>query len=130
MTQTIQQHSRTHVTFKHGTKWGFTIVELTMVVVVMSILLGLVVVSYRGMVRRSNDTSIQVDITNGAKALKAYKIFNKSYLPYSIRMAVPPHLLPIVNPVYRYQKAIRSHTMAARLIALSSVKTEEVSSIR
>ena len=51
---------------------GFTIVELLIVIVVIAILASITVAAFSGVTNRANDTVIQSDLTNFAKAVNIY----------------------------------------------------------
>lgn len=52
---------------------GFTIVELLIVVIVISILATVTLVSIRGVQNRANDTAVQSDINNLVRTVKVYE---------------------------------------------------------
>lgn len=58
---------------------GFTIVELLVVIVVISILAGITIVAYNGVQGRARDTARVSDVNAIRKALEVYKSFNGSY---------------------------------------------------
>jgi uncharacterized protein (TIGR02145 family)/prepilin-type N-terminal cleavage/methylation domain-containing protein len=58
---------------------GFTIVELLVVIVVISILAAVTVVSYTGISKKAIDSSLQVDLSNGSNKLKMYLVEYGSY---------------------------------------------------
>jgi len=60
-------------------KYGFTIVELLIVIVVIAILATISVVAYNGIQNRTNDSIIQQDLANFAKKAELYKIDNDHY---------------------------------------------------
>ena len=58
---------------------GFTIVELLIVIVTISILAGIVIVSYNGVQTRAKLAKIQSDLKNVQKMVETYKTFNGTY---------------------------------------------------
>lgn len=58
---------------------GFTIVELLIVVVVISILASITIVSFNGIQTKANDASRIVKVTSIAKAIERYHIDNGYY---------------------------------------------------
>lgn len=58
---------------------GFTIVELLIVIIVIGILAALVLVSFGGIRERAITASLQSDLHNGVKQLKAYRVTNGKY---------------------------------------------------
>lgn len=55
---------------------GFTIVELLVVVVVIAVLAAIVIVSYNGITRQAEITTIKSDLTGTAKKMESDKIMN------------------------------------------------------
>lgn len=60
-------------------KTGFTIVELLIVIVVITILAAITIVTYKGVQNRVNDTMVQNDLNNFAKKMELYKADNGTY---------------------------------------------------
>lgn len=60
-------------------KYGFTIVELLIVIVVIGILAALVISAYGNVTKRAVAASLQSDLHNSAKQLKAYHAANGAY---------------------------------------------------
>lgn len=60
-------------------RYGFTIVELLIVVVVIAILAAIVIVSYNGIQGRAREVKIQSDIKQVAQLIEAYKITHGEY---------------------------------------------------
>lgn len=58
---------------------GFTIVELIIVIVVISILAAITIVAYMGIQNRTNDAAIQSDLKNIAKRFELFKVDNGVY---------------------------------------------------
>ncbi len=58
---------------------GFTLVELIIVIVVIGILAAIILVAYSGITGQANDTAVRSDLTNIAKGLDVYKVYNNSY---------------------------------------------------
>lgn len=62
-----------------GSKPGFTIVELLVVIVVIGILAAITIVSYSGISQRAIVVSLQSDLSSSAKKLKMYQTIYSSY---------------------------------------------------
>ena len=63
---------------------GFTIVELLVVIVVISVLASVTVVAYNGVQQRANASAVGAAINAYAKAIRLYKVDNGKYpIPYS-----------------------------------------------
>lgn len=58
---------------------GFTIVELLIVIVVIAILAAITIVAYNGLQLRANITTINSDLTQINKTIKAYHAVNGTY---------------------------------------------------
>lgn len=54
--------------------FGFTIVELLIVIIVIAILATITVVAYNGIQKRTYATTLQADFANNAKKAEAYRI--------------------------------------------------------
>jgi general secretion pathway protein G len=61
------------------TTYGFTIVELLVVIVVIAILASITVVAYTGIQNRANDAAVRADLSNFAKTMELYKADNGTY---------------------------------------------------
>lgn len=59
--------------------YGFTIVELLVVIVVIAILAAISIVAYNGIQARAHRTAVQADLANNAKKLEEYRILNERY---------------------------------------------------
>jgi prepilin-type N-terminal cleavage/methylation domain-containing protein len=64
---------------KKGTQYGFTIVELLIVIVVIGILAAITIVAYNGIQNRSRLAAYQSDVTNIDKKTESYSSINGSY---------------------------------------------------
>jgi len=60
-------------------QYGFTIVELLIVIVVIAILATISIVAYNGIQNRANDSAVQTDLKNIAKQFELYKVDNDVY---------------------------------------------------
>lgn len=60
---------------------GFTVVEVLVIVVVISILASITVVSYGAWRHRTADSVVRSDLTQATNTLKSYKNFKNSYPP-------------------------------------------------
>lgn len=60
---------------------GFTIVELLIVIVIISILTAITILTYNGVRNKSFDASIQTDLRSIAAGLKTYKLTVGTYPP-------------------------------------------------
>jgi prepilin-type N-terminal cleavage/methylation domain-containing protein len=58
---------------------GFTIVELLIVIVVIGILAAIIIVAFNGVSNKAKVASIQADLTNNSKTLKAESVINGFY---------------------------------------------------
>lgn len=58
---------------------AFTIIELITVIVILSILVAITIVSYKGVQARARDSDRRADVTNIAKALEQYYGDNGTY---------------------------------------------------
>lgn len=58
---------------------GFTIIELVVVIVIISILAALTILTYNGVRYKSYDASIQTDLKSIAAGLKSYKSLEGTY---------------------------------------------------
>lgn len=63
-------------------RYGFTIVELLIVIVVIGILAAITIVAYNGIQKRAQDSRRANDIASLQKALELYKVQNGSYPPH------------------------------------------------
>ena len=59
--------------------FGFTIVELLIVVVVIGILAAITIVAYNGVQNRANDSRLDSDVSHIKTALEMYKTDNGTY---------------------------------------------------
>ena len=59
--------------------YGFTIVELLIVIVVIGILATISIVAYNGVQRQTHIAVVRSDLANNAKKLEEYKILNGKY---------------------------------------------------
>lgn len=93
---------------------GFTVVELLVVIVILSILAALVIASYTGIQNRAKDTRRFGDISQLKKVLEIYRAYNNAYpslgsddVGYAMSgLSVPlaPHTATIPSdPAYPYQ---------------------------
>ena len=56
--------------------YGFTVVELLIVIIVIAILAAIAITTYSGIQRRSRDVARQSDVTTIQKALELYRMDN------------------------------------------------------
>lgn len=73
---------------KKGNHYGFTIVELLVVIVVIGVLATITIVAYAGISQRAISSSLQSDLDNASKQLKLFQIDNGNY-PVTIDCAIP-----------------------------------------
>ena len=64
---------------KNQSSFGFTIVELLVVIVVIGILAAITIVSYSGISSRATASALQSDLDNASKQLKLYYVDHGSY---------------------------------------------------
>lgn len=64
---------------KKGTKSGFTIVELLIVIVIIGILAAIIIVSYIGISKRATESSLQSDLKIISNLLEMDKVSQESY---------------------------------------------------
>lgn len=64
---------------KKHKQYGFTIVELLIVIVVIGILAAITIVAYNGIQTRAKNTQLFSAMDTYEKALRQYKVFNGSY---------------------------------------------------
>ena len=67
--------------------YGFTIVELLIVVVVIAILAAITIVAYNGIQNRAKESSIQTSISQGSKKLASHYALNNDTYPDSANFA-------------------------------------------
>lgn len=60
---------------------GFTVVEVLVIIVVISILAGITIISYGSWRHRTANSVVQSDLTQATSALRSYKNFKNSYPP-------------------------------------------------
>lgn len=77
---------------ENRTQFGFTIVELLIVVVVISILASVTVVAYSGIRTRAQNVQTVSAVSQWAKALIAYATVNGDYPYTGDRSQVPPYV--------------------------------------
>lgn len=71
------------MSIKDNKSFGFTIVELLVVIVVIGILAAITIVSYSGIVNKALVASLQSDLDNNSKQLKLYNV-EHGYYPNSL----------------------------------------------
>ncbi|MDK2899373.1 MAG: hypothetical protein PWQ10_560 [Patescibacteria group bacterium] len=64
---------------KNQKSFGFTIVELLVVIVVIGILAAITIVSYTGITNRANKATVQAELSNASKKLAIYYAENGTY---------------------------------------------------
>lgn len=69
--------------------YGFTIVELLIVIVVIAILAAITIVAFNGVTARANSSSAQAAASTVIKKIEAYNAENSSY---------PTHQQPLLGP--------------------------------
>lgn len=53
---------------------AFTLVELLIVIVVIAILVAIAIISYRGIIGRTNDSLVNSDLRNNSRRIQTYMI--------------------------------------------------------
>lgn len=108
-------------------KRGFTIIELLVVIVVVTILATIAVVSYRGVQNRANDSEQGADMTALAKSLKLFYT-DKGYYPTSTQVAdkawALANLPALTADVYSSKLAGANQTVKA---STNTIATDRVS---
>ena len=61
--------------------YGFTLVELLIVIVIIGILAAISVATYSGIISKANDTAVKSDISNMAKKIELDRAERGSYIP-------------------------------------------------
>lgn len=69
----------TETSSKTNNDYGFTIVELLIVIVVIGILAAITVVAYNGVQARAKNTVVSTNISTTIRQLESYKALNDSY---------------------------------------------------
>ncbi|MCX6728702.1 MAG: prepilin-type N-terminal cleavage/methylation domain-containing protein [Candidatus Saccharibacteria bacterium] len=69
---------------RRSKSFGFTIVELLVVIVVIGILAAVSIVGYSGITQKAVNSSLQSDLTSASKQLKLFQVDNSNY-PTTIR---------------------------------------------
>ena len=66
---------------------GFTIVELLIVIVVISILAAITIVAYNGISNHAKIASLQSTLSQASKKIEAYKVQNNDTYPSTLGLA-------------------------------------------
>lgn len=72
------------------TSYGFTIVELLIVIVVIGILAAITIVAFNGVQQRSRDAAVKAAASQAARKIEAYKVLNNGTVPTSLAAADIP----------------------------------------
>ena len=70
-----------HFSKNQHSRYGFTIVELLIVIVVIAILASISIVAYNGIQDRAHTTTVEADIANLTKTMELWKIKNGGVYP-------------------------------------------------
>lgn len=70
---------RSHVILKNNKNFGFSLLELIIVIVIIGILVTITAVSYLGMTNKAIEISLQSDLDGAKKKLVLYKSTYRSY---------------------------------------------------
>lgn len=95
---TSQPATRRTATFASAS-FGFTIVELLIVIVVIGILAAIVVVAYNGISTRANNTAKLTEINAFAKLFEVYKAQNGQYPQQQLATSTQPTTNPYGNTI-------------------------------
>jgi general secretion pathway protein G len=82
----------------HKTHYGFTIVELLIVIVVIAILAAISIVAYNGVQRQANETALKSDLSNAAKQLGIVNAQDEAYPVNGDALTASP------NTVFNYKQ--------------------------
>lgn len=69
-------------------QWGFTLIELMIVVAVIAILSAIAIPAYDGYVRRSYRAQAKADLTEIAQLAERYHTVNNSYVGFAVPAAL------------------------------------------
>ena len=110
----------------HDKKFGFTIVELLIVIVVISILAAITVTAYNGIQSRARDTQLQSSATMWIKALKLYYADTGVY-PTSSQLLdktwTKANMTGVTDDLYKAVTAESSTTLVSRDPVTSSLNS-------
>ena len=75
---------------------GFTIVELLIVIVVISILAAITISTYNGIIERTYQSRARSELSSIAKATQLFQVANGRY-PADVSRGIPAEITPYIN---------------------------------
>lgn len=115
MQRIIEKLSSIQSRLKHRSalniSFGFTIVELLVVIVVIGVLATITVVSYTGISAKAKEAAVVSDLTNTTKQFKIFQIENSNY-PADIEL----NCITPINPANKCMKLSADNTLGKYIV--------------